>query len=33
MLLDLEDGQMVKVRPGENTIDIGLPPRPPVLSQ
>jgi hypothetical protein len=25
-LLDLEDGQMVKVGPGENTIDIDLPP-------
>jgi hypothetical protein len=33
MLLDLEDGQTVKVGPGENTIDIDLPPRPPVLSQ
>jgi hypothetical protein len=33
MLLDLEDGQMVKVGPGENTIDIDLPPLPPVLSQ
>ena len=33
MLLDLEDGQMVKVGSGENTIDIDLPPRPPVLSQ
>jgi hypothetical protein len=33
MLLDLEDGQMVKVGPGENAIDIDLPPRPPALSQ
>jgi hypothetical protein len=29
MLLDPEDGQTVKVAPGENTIDIDLPPRPP----
>jgi hypothetical protein len=27
MLLDLEDGQMVKVGPGHNSIDIDLPPR------
>jgi hypothetical protein len=27
MLLDLEDGQMVNVGPGQNTIDIDLPPR------
>jgi hypothetical protein len=32
-LLDLEDGQMVKVGPGENTIVIDLPPRPPARSQ
>jgi hypothetical protein len=33
MLLDLEDGQMVKVGPGENTIDIDLPPPPTARSQ
>jgi hypothetical protein len=32
MLLDLEDGQMVKVPPGETTLDIDLPPEPPAPS-
>jgi hypothetical protein len=27
MLMDLEDGQMVKIQAGENTLDIDLPPK------
>jgi hypothetical protein len=33
MLMDLEDGQLVKIQAGENTLDIDLPPKPSAPGQ
>jgi hypothetical protein len=33
MLVDLEDGQMVKIQAGENTLDIDFPPNPSTPTQ